>query len=137
MMIITLICSSHLFLFNSIYAYRIKETIMCSFLFMIYLFSTLHYITNQSDSVFHYMDRMMSRIGTIVLFVNSFKYTKPFYCILAINNIILSYSMSCCVFIIYNDTTWIYCHMYFHILTNFCLFVSLEDSTKQIIKNFN
>jgi len=137
MMIITLICSSHLFLFNSIYAYRIKETIMCSFLFMIYLFSTLHYITNQSDSVFHYMDRMMSRIGTIVLFVNSFKYTKPFYCILAINNIILSYSMSCCVFIIYNDTTWIYCHMYFHILTNFCLFVSLEDSTKQIIKKFN
>jgi len=136
MMIITLICSSHLFLFNSIYAYRIKETIMCSFLFMIYLFSTLHYITNQSDSVFHYMDRMMSRIGTFVLFVNSFKYTKPFYCILAINNIILSYSMSCCVFIIYNDTTWIYCHMYFHILTNFCLFVSLEDSRKQIIKKF-
>ena len=133
-MIIRLICSSHLFLFNSMYAYRIKEKVMCSFLFMIYLFSTLHYITDQTDSVYHYIDCYMSRTGTIVLFLNSFKYTKPYYCIMAINNIILSYGMSRCVFMLYKDTTWIYFHMYFHFLTNLCLFVNLEDSRKQIKK---
>lgn len=126
-MIIQLLYSSHLFLFNSIYAYHINEKIMCSFLLMVYLFSAIHYITDKNDSVYHYMDCIMSRTATIVLFLNSFKYSKPYYCIMAINNIILSYGISRCIFIIYNDTTWIYSHMYFHVLTNFCLFVSLKD----------
>ena len=134
-----LLVSSHLFLLNSVYACIINEISTAAILFMVYVLSTLHHFTNTPNSIYHYADCFMSRFATLWIFVNNLKYTHVYYCIMALNNVILSYSVARCVYLIYGDSRWIWFHMYFHVLTNFIIYVGLVDcnSSNNLLKDMN
>ena len=121
-----IICTSHLFLANALFAYAISNNVTKNILICVYVSSMFHWITYEPDSLFHYVDLITSRVATISLIVYSMNYVHYYYCIMALHTIVLTYAMSRCMYVQYPDNTyWILCHAYFHIVTNFCIYVFL------------
>lgn len=131
-----LVLSSNLFLANSFVAYKNNERIVSLLLLLVYVCSTLHHSTHINNSYCHKLDLFMSRSTTFLLFPYSLKFSRPSFCFMAINNMILSYGLSHCIDIIYDNTSWVWCHMYFHVLTNVYIYTSLKDCKRHKQTNY-
>lgn len=123
-MLVTLFCSCHMFLANSIYAYYLNNWYISIVVFFVYLGSAFHYLTYTEASIYHYIDVCMSRSSVVLLIPYSTLYVHHHYSIMALNNVVLSYGVSRCVYWMYpGDFTWIWFHVYFHTITNYCIYV--------------
>ena len=130
-MLYPLVCSSHLFLFNSIYAYHIEEQTVSFVLFSAYLFSTLHYITNRYNSIYHKCDLVISRLTTIYISLYTLNFLSVYYTFIIVNNVCLSYALSKAIHSFFPNRDYsIYCHFYFHFISNFCIYTLLNTGYK-------
>ena len=127
-MLVPLFCSCHLFLANAMYACYLKNWVVFELMFVSYVFSALHYLTYTEESMYHYLDVYASRSAVGFLIPYSTKYVHYVYSAMALNNIVLSYGMSRCVYWLDPEKlTWIWFHIYFHMSTSFCVFVFLKN----------
>lgn len=123
-----IVITSHLFLLNAIYSLYINEIFVSLLMTFVYVTSSLYHLSNYSNDALHYADLYMSRIATVLLISYSTLHVHYYYSVLALNNIILSYTLSR---ITYHydkiSCNWIYCHIFFHLTTNFCIYVLLYN----------
>jgi len=125
---ISIVITSHLFLLNAIYSYYLNEYFIALLMTSVYSCSTLYHLSNYSNVLLHYIDLYVSRIATVLLISYSTLHVHYYYSIIALNNIILSYTLSR---ITYHydklSDNWILWHIIFHLLTNFCIYVLLYN----------
>ena len=125
---IPIVITSHLFLLNAIYSFFINEYFITLLMTSVYTCSTLYHLSNYSNVVLHYTDLCVSRITTVLLISYSTLHVHYYYSILALNNIILSYTLSKVTYHYDNlSRYWILWHIIFHLLTNFCIYVLLYN----------
>lgn len=126
-----LLTSSHLFLCNGIYAYMLNEQNVFVLMSLVYVFSSLNYM--KEHFYLHMFDLIVSRVATITLLTYSMYYVHIYYTVMACNNIVMGYTISNLVYKLYpDDNLWIMYHLYFHIITNFCIFVFLKNTVEKI-----
>jgi len=132
---IAIVITSHLFLLNALYSFYINEIFVALLMTCVYTCSSQYHLSNYSNELLHYTDLYVTRIATVVLITYSTLHVHYNYSILALNNIILSYTLSIVTYRYDKlSNNWILWHIIFHISTNFCIYVLLFEiqSSKRV-----
>lgn len=127
----SLLISSQLFLpsiYFSLITYQYSLT--CS-LVTTYVGSSLFYIYNKENNLFHKIDLITARTTCIFNFIYTFIYIQPVYIsFILLHNMALPYFISCMMY--YNkNPLWYKMHIYFHIWANITAFIVIYEAYYQ------